>query len=387
MTDEYIVIDTNITLRHLENMHREYKDNLVIPYIVLGELDKAKNRNDELGYKARKATRYIIEKDIRVENFYNYHKSELEVDNKLIKISTISQTKVLTKDLLLYLKAKSKGDEHSVELFSEAKKEVYTGIKKDLTLTNKQKGKLYKNGYIKTKLDMHENQFAYLDDIIVRYKQGKLIKVGWNKGVQGFDKLNARQIMAHELLYDKDVRVIALWGKAGTGKTAMAIKSAITMANEELYSNVLLSRPTIQNGIKEEKLNTLPGNIEDKQAPFMQPFKDNMDSFQTLLVPEIQPLTTIQGRSIKDTLYIIDEAQNIKPRDIPSIVERMGKKSKLVLTGDPRQIIRNDLNYNNNGLSFLVNTLKGDKLFGCVNLTKVERGEIAKLGDKLREKL
>lgn len=382
-----IIVDTNMLLHHLYEVLE--RDNVCIPYVVLGELDEMKQDNDAQGFKARRAVRAIIQNEIKTRYFEEgiVWDENTSVDDKLVHYCTYTPTKLVTNDFLLSLRADAKGG--NCELYTLKEREVYEGVKEGV-LPEETINDLYEHGRAdacELDLDLNENEFFDTGKVIAKYRDGVLFKVGYNKTVRGFDKLNRRQLMAYDLLYDPKVKVVILWGKAGTGKTALSIKSAIQMQNQEDYIDVLLSRPTVQNGTKEEKLATLPGDVESKQAPFMKPFQDNMDSFQTLNVPSIQPLTTIQGRSIKDTFYIIDEAQNIAPTDMPHIVERMGEESKLIISGDPRQIIRRDLNYNHNGISFASNSLKESELVGCVHLTDNERSEMSKLGDVMREVL
>ena len=367
------VVDTNLILDN-PNILLE-RENIIVPLSVVEELDNFKN-DKRLGFFAREATRIMIDNDIKVKGF-NVHST----DNLLVYLSN-NGYKVLTRDYNVYLKC----NKDNRGLYQQDD-DLYEGLT-ELPLDPELVDELYDKD--KVRCDdgwYYENQFIDAGNVIARYSNGYLYRVDWDKKLEGIEKLNRQQIMAYDLLFDPKIKIVLLWGSAGTGKTSLAIKSAFSMVKSEMYNEILLSRPKIETGNKEERLGILPGDKFDKLSEHIMPFKDNMNSFQYEIIPDVQPLTTIKGRDIKNTFYIIDEAQDIRPRDIIPIIERIGSGSKVVFTGDPNQIDVSSLNLNHNGVTFLSNALKGDDLFGCVRLIKNERSEVAQKGDLLRKKL
>jgi PhoH-like ATPase len=208
--------------------------------------------------------------------------------------------------------------------------------------------------------------------------------------------LNAEQRIALELLLDDDVHLVSLVGKAGTGKTLLAIAAGLKMTLEDKrYSRVLVSRPVIPLG---KDIGYLPGAKSEKLSHWMHPFFDNLeylisvykrqnmknpDQLLNNKVIELEALSYIRGRSLPGQFIIIDEAQNLSPHEIKTIVSRVGEGSKIVLTGDPYQIDSPYLDSNSNGLSYLVETLKGQEIFGHVTLQKSERSKLAELAAEL----
>ncbi|MFP3959525.1 MAG: PhoH family protein, partial [Spirochaetaceae bacterium] len=214
--------------------------------------------------------------------------------------------------------------------------------------------------------------------------------------VAGVRPLNDEQRMAFEVLLDPAVNLVSLVGKAGTGKTLLALAAGLRMTLEDrLYSRVLISRPVIPLG---KDIGYLPGAKNEKLSHWMEPLFDNLEYVLSVYrkqniknaeqlinnrVIELEALSYIRGRSLPGQFIIIDEAQNLSPHEIKTIVSRAGEDSKLVLTGDPYQIDSPYLDANSNGLSFLVETFKGQDLFGHVTLTRSERSRLAELAAEL----
>ena len=249
------------------------------------------------------------------------------------------------------------------------------------------------------------NQFVVLkskDDpgpLVARYIAGRgiLKRVSMEASpVCGVKALNIQQRMAFDLLLDPEVSLVTLVGKAGTGKTLLAIAGGLkTAIEEEVYSRVLISRPVIPLG---KDIGYLPGGKEEKLSHWMQPLFDNLEyilsvykrqnlkTLEQLLESkyiEIEAITYIRGRSLPGQYIIIDEAQNLSPHEVKTIVSRAGEGTKVVLTGDPYQIDSPYLDANSNGLSYLVEVFKGQSLFGHVTLQKSERSKLAELAAEL----
>jgi len=217
-----------------------------------------------------------------------------------------------------------------------------------------------------------------------------------DQAVSGIRPLNLRQQLAFNLLLDPAIQLVTLVGKAGTGKTLLAIAAALSQTLDmKLYSRVLVSRPVIPMG---KDIGYLPGSKEEKMSNWMQPLFDNLDFLITQAhsqsiksadqlvkakIIEIEALSFIRGRSLPKQYIIIDEAQNLSPHEVKTIVSRAGKETKMVLTGDPYQIDNPYLDASSNGLTYLVETFKGQSLYGHVFLDKSERSVLAELAAEL----
>ncbi len=225
----------------------------------------------------------------------------------------------------------------------------------------------------------------------------RLVELGRGDTVWNIVPRNKEQRMALDLLLDPEVRLVTLLGGAGTGKTLLALAAALKqVVNEERYEKILVSRPIIPLG---NDIGFLPGSKDSKLASWMQPIFDNLDfllggeaerkarsssriSTEGLMNShrlELEALTYIRGRSIARQFVIIDEAQNLTPHEIKTIVSRCGDDTKMVLTGDPHQIDNPYLDASGNGLSYAVDRLKGQRIFGHVTLARSERSELAAL--------
>jgi PhoH-like ATPase len=224
----------------------------------------------------------------------------------------------------------------------------------------------------------------------LRFVDHKMPSIG------GVRALNDEQRIAFDLLLDPAVQLVTLVGKAGTGKTLLAIAAGLKMTVEDrAYARLLVSRPVVPLG---KDIGYLPGAKGEKLSHWMQPLFDNLEyilsvykranvkSVDQLInsnLIELEALSYIRGRSLPGQFIIIDEAQNLSPHEIKTIVSRAGEGSKVVLTGDPYQIDSPYLDANSNGLSYLVETLKGRDIFGHVTLTRSERSRLAELAAEL----
>jgi PhoH-like ATPase len=203
--------------------------------------------------------------------------------------------------------------------------------------------------------------------------------------VSGIKPLNDQQVMAVDALLDPEVALVTLTGQAGTGKTLLAIAAGL----EQNYSRILVSKPTVPMG---RDIGFLPGNEREKMDVWVQPIYDNIElisSFQREPLEEIMEqlsvtaLTFMRGRSIPNQFIIVDEAQNLSPHEVKTIVTRVGENSKLVFTGDIEQIDSPYLDKESNGLTYLINKFKKEPIAAHVNLIQGERSELASLGAKL----
>lgn len=216
--------------------------------------------------------------------------------------------------------------------------------------------------------------------------------------VWGVRPRNKEQAFAIDALLDDDVKLVSLVGKAGTGKTLLAIAAGLRKTTEEQhYQKLVVSRPIFPMG---RDIGFLPGTVEEKLNPWMRPIFDNVEYLMGLSsadkragrgadelidmgMMEIEPLTYIRGRSIPNQFFIVDEAQNLTPHEIKTILTRIGEGSKLVLTGDPYQIDNPYIDSESNGLTYVVDRFKGQSIFATVTLFKGERSELAELAANL----
>jgi len=223
------------------------------------------------------------------------------------------------------------------------------------------------------------------------------------EGVWGIRPKNKEQHYALDLLLNDDVKLVTLVGKAGTGKTLLAIAAGLQKVVEESgYAKLLVSRPVYPLG---RDIGFLPGDIEEKLNPWMQPIYDNVEfllgfnkdgkdqkknganrSYAEMIelgYIEIEPLTYIRGRSIPNQYMIVDEAQNLTPHEVKTIITRVGDGTKIVLTGDPYQIDNPYVDAGNNGLTTVVERFKNEAIAGHVTLTRGERSALAELASNI----
>jgi len=378
------VYDTNVIIDYPEVL---LEDEVAITHSIIEELENLKRKN-RLNYKIRKAIRNIIKRKESLKIIDDSKIPLKETDDMLIEVCLRNNYKLITQDSLLYLRGIN--FLKSIEYYTPVK-DIYSGIVK-YNLPDHLIDRAYNKGFINCDdidIDLKENQFLDSDKVILRKRDDKLFKVDWEKSryfISKDFKLNRQQLMAYDLLMDSTVPLVTIWGKYGTGKTSLAVRTALKMFNKDMYEKILVTRPKVEIGYKDEHLGILPGEVNEKYAPYLEPFKDNASTTQFQML-DVQPLSTIKGRDIKNTLFIIDEFSDISPDRVPQIIERVGKGSKLVLIGDPNQIDNPNLHKYYNGITFTCNNLKGESNFGCVKLKENERSETAMLGEKLRNKL
>jgi PhoH-like ATPase len=280
--------------------------------------------------------------------------------------------------------------------------ELYTG-QRELEVEPGAIDVLYSEGHLEVppNVELVQNQFVLMRDgdgaksALARCVGQDLAPIRkLREGVWGIRPRNKEQHFALDLLLDDSVQLVTLVGKAGTGKTLLAIAAGLQRAVEDqVYQKLLVSRPIFPLG---RDIGYLPGDIEEKLNPWMQPIFDNIEllmglnksdrkqgrSYAELLelgFVEIEPLTYIRGRSLPNVFMIVDEAQNLTPHEVKSIITRAGDGTKVVLTGDPYQIDNPYIDSTNNGLTTVVERFKGERIAGHVTLTKGERSELAEL--------
>ncbi len=424
------VIDTNVFI-HRPDALLSFRDNeVVIPLWVLEELDRLKSYSDERGRNARQAVRLLHElsrqgnlsEGVRMENgsilkvaLNRTTDVPLELDrektdNKILLTAYALQQEgrrvfFVTKDINARVKATALG----IKAVDYEKQKVdigqlYTGCV-EIDSSHEMLQKLGGTGSVPWNDRLIPNEFVLLrekkdgESALSRYnaRTGTLDFIDPNLGpVSGIKPLNERQRMAFDLLLDPSISLVTLVGKAGTGKTLLAIAAGLKkVLVDKQYTRVLVTRPVIPMG---KDIGYLPGAKSEKLSAWMQPLFDNLEyilsvyskqnakSIDQLInsnLIELEALTYLRGRSLPGQYIIIDEAQNLSPHEIKTIVSRAGAGTKVVLTGDPYQIDSPYLDSSSNGLIYLVEAFKGRPLFGHVTLLKSERSELAELAAEL----
>jgi PhoH-like ATPase len=333
-----------------------------------------------------------------------------KIDNHIIQTAVDLQKNgkkvfFVSKDINARVKAQSLGlkavdyEKQKVNI-----KDLYTGFR-EIDVTADTISSLMTVGTIPWNEKMAANEFLILhekgkeESVLARYdsESGQLNFVDkLHESVSGIKPLNIEQRMAIDLLLDDSIHIVTLVGKAGTGKTLLAIAAGLhRIFKDNHFNKVLISRPVIPFG---KDIGYLPGSKEEKLSHWMQPLHDNMEfimrshkfsnykTSESLLQSEkieVEALTYIRGRSLPHQYIIIDEAQNLSPQEIKTVVSRAGEGTKVILTGDPYQIVRPYLDSNSNGLTFLVEAFKGQGIYGHVLLEKSERSQLAELAAEL----
>lgn len=428
------VIDTNVFI-HRPDAAFSFRDNeVVVPLWVLEELDKLKSFSDEKGRNARRAIRHLDEAGSRgnlaegvkmesggvlrvVMSHSNAVPADMlvdKVDNKIILAALELQTKgkqvfFVSKDINARLKAMALGiravDYEKQKVNADKLYAGYTQM--DSNPDNF--AALKANGQLSWTEQSPPNHFYIFnlknkdtgetDSELARFDpDGQCLRhIDYRlPAVAGIQALNHQQRMAFDLLLDPNVNLVSLIGKAGTGKTLMAIAAGLKQVMEDKsYSRVLVSRPVIPMG---KDIGYLPGAKNEKLSHWMQPLFDNLeyilsvykkqniknvDALVNNKTIELEALAYIRGRSLPGQFIIIDEAQNLTPHEVKTIVSRAGEGSKVVLTGDPYQIDSPYLDASSNGLSYLVEAFKFQRIAGHVSLAHSERSRLAELAAEL----
>lgn len=421
------VIDTNVFI-HRPDAINSFRDNeVVVPLWVLEELDKLKGFSDERGRNARRSVRMLDELSrhgnlsegvkmengsiLRVEQTHAKNTHDLltdKIDNKIILTAVKLQQEgklvfFVSKDINARVKAQSLG----IKAVDYEKQKVnYDSLYSGFIEAESSESAIRDfeaDGDMSWGSELVANEFVILKDAgrkaLGRY-DADLRNLRYVTPIEnpvcGVRPLNIQQRMAFDLLLDPDIPLVSLVGIAGTGKTLLAIAAGLQETLEEKrYTRVLVSRPVIPMG---KDIGYLPGAKDEKLGHWMQPLFDNLeyivnqykkqhlksvDNLVSSKIIELEALAYIRGRSLPNQYIIIDEAQNLSPHEVKTIVSRAGEGSKVVLTGDPEQIDNPYLDANSNGLTYLVEAFKGQTVFGHVSLKKSERSKLAELAAEL----
>lgn len=423
------VLDTNVLLSD-PNAITAFEDNLVIiPTIVLQEIDSKKKLMDEVGRNAREVARLIealrnkgsLNKGIALENggqlkvvappsTSNVYDCFLNSDADSAIIAVAQEygrdfpfkLSIISQDILVRLKADALGieaEDYKNEKVIKSTDEHYKGYQ-EISLFPEDISRFKKTGKLDEKLfsKHYSNEFALIKNgsqeepaVIKEGRVNKLYNYNDKQDVFGLRAKNTKQKMALELLLNDSISLVTISGKAGTGKTLLALASALQKTVEERsYHKIIAARPVVPLG---KDIGYLPGEKEEKLKPWMQPIFDNLEylfncnsaaELSSLMagyekIIEVEALTYIRGRTIPYSYIIVDEAQNLTKHEVTTIITRAGVNSKVVLVGDQNQIDHPYLDQYTNGLTYVVEKMKDSDITGHVNLTDGERSALAQL--------
>ncbi len=384
------VIDTNVIIND-PNIIKKLKGKVFVPTTVLSELDKHKHGHSEKARSVREFARFIERNQNRVW-FHDSQHYEGTCDQQIIQsaIALRSQYDVtmITNDILMGVLGRAKKvDVQRWELTESTADELYTGLVKGQAAEDAKNKPQTKN----------LNQYLVCHDGLYRTTKAGPQKLGKDFMVWGITHKNVEQRCALDALLNDKIKLITLSGKAGTGKTLMAIVAGLQAVLEnQSHKRLIVARPTISMG---QDLGYLPGNLEEKLAPWMQPILDNIEflfdnqgtkrsrgAMEDLVsegLLKMESLSHIRGRSIPNEFIIIDEAQNLTKHEVKTIISRAGEGTKIILTGDIYQIDNPKVDSMSNGLSYVIDKFKDQEIAAHIHFTKCERSELAELASEL----
>lgn len=436
---KYYVLDTNVILHDSDCIYQFSRHNIVLPMTVLEELDQFKKGNDTVNFHAREFVRTIdqmsgekifedgvkiganhgrliikLEREFHDDLKLNFSPSKpdhhtLNIAYLLAKEHSFMQIVLVTKDVNLRMKAKAIGlrAEDFTKHYVQDIEALYRGHRIEENITSDLLTRMYT---VKEGIDVRE--FSFKDNIApneyIIMKSNNKSALGYFNPQDGViervDKLsiygitprNAEQTFALHALLNNDIQLVSISGKAGTGKTLLALAAALE--RKKNYRQIYLARPIVP--LSNKDIGFLPGDIDSKIGPYMQPLFDNLGVIQhqfseasmqqkkikELLDDEklvISPLAYIRGRSLVKIYFIVDEAQNLTPHEIKTIITRAGEGTKVIFTGDIYQIDHPYLDSHSNGLTYLIERMKGQKIYAHINLEKGERSHLAELASNL----
>jgi len=433
--DKIFVLDTNVILHDATCIHHFENNEVVIPISVLEELDQFKRGNEQIHFNARDFLRSLDDLStgsnnsefnkgdgkIRVLVNHDWH-PDVEAsfqedcpDHRIIncayklKIDNPDREVILvTKDTNMRLKSRSLGlsaEDYSRDAIEDLR-QVYTGSRLVENVGTREIDELYASqGIDVAGLDSVTNPIAN-ENFILRNGQksilaaydpfeSKIVRVD-KPTAYGIEPRNAEQSFAIHMLMDNRIQLVTLSGKAGTGKTLLALAAALEKRSD--FRQIFLARPIVP--LSNRDLGFLPGDIQSKLDPYMQPLYDNLSVIRHQFPPndkravkidemleqdklQITPLAYIRGRSLQKAFFIVDEAQNLTPHEVKTVITRAGDGTKVIFTGDIHQIDHPYLDKRSNGLTYLISRMKGQDMFAHITLEKGERSELAELASNL----
>ena len=439
MAKKTYLLDTSVYLTDASAIYSYGTNDVLIPLKVLEEIDKHKKRHDGVGANARKIIRILdglrtrgnLNKGVRIRKGkglafaktfdpedlpFSFDKDD--PDNHIIgtalteiKNNSLRKVIVVSRDINMRVKCDAIGvssEDYNARQVVREKNQMYTGFishlvddqvvdrfydnSKDVVL-EKEDGRFFPNQFVMLVSNANEKKTA-LSRFVAHGAPLKAVSA-YKGGVWGVTPRNKEQSFCLDLLLDPNVPVVSLIGKAGSGKTLMAVAVGLHHVMEDekncLYKKLVISRPVQPMG---RDIGFLPGSIEEKMAPWLAPIQDNLqflmgndkltlDMYLEKGIIELEALTYIRGRSIANAYIIIDEAQNLSSHEMKTILTRVGEGTKIVLTGDVEQIDNVYVDETTNGLAHVVERFKDQAVAGHVTLVKGERSKVATIAAKV----
>ena len=433
------VLDTNVILHDSSCIYRFEENDIIVPITVIEELDRFKKGNDIINCNARDFLRSLDaistdsifnggvsigenlgkisvfvdeELDDVIKKSFNLSNSDNRILNTAYKLSGIlkgERVVLVSKDVNLRLKARSLGvpTENYHGNYVENLSTLYKGIRTVENISDRVFEEMYASPWQTDVTNLNGSAPFLANENLVLKNESKSVLGAFDKDrnvvsrvnvsrCYGIKPRNAEQIFALNAMTHPDIPLVTLSGKAGTGKTLLAIAAALESRRN--YHQIFIARPLVP--LSNKDLGYLPGDISSKVDPYMQPLYDNLTviqnrsskhSGQSKQIKEyldeqkivITPLSYIRGRSIVKVFFIVDEAQNLTPHEVKTIVTRAGEGTKIVFTGDIFQIDHPYLDSQTNGLAFLIEKMKDNSLYAHINLEKGERSELSELASKV----
>ena len=438
MAKKTYVIDTSVFLSDANALYRFKNNDIVIPIKVLEEIDKHKKRQDSVGFNARLIIKHLDElrskgslhKGLRIGKgmgILRVAKASSDLpkdldfnvpDHQILSVAVHESKEnekrkviVVSRDINMRVIADSLGlisEDYETNSIVEDKDKVYEGFAEVLVDDEfierfyDHEDMVLEESMVKEKL--YPNQFLLLisssnpkKSAICRFfdhkKPLKPINVKDYSKSWGVVPRNKEQTFAYDLLFDDDIPLVSLIGRAGSGKTLMAIAAGLEQTvgfGERKYKKIVVSRPVQPMG---KDIGFLPGTMEEKMLPWLMPIHDNLEfilgnkhqikSYFEKGQIEVEAITYIRGRSISNAFIIIDEAQNLTAHEVKTIITRVGENTKIILTGDIEQIDNIYTNETSNGLTYAIEKFKHADLAGHITFRKGERSKIATLASKV----
>ena len=437
VTTKIFVLDTCVLLFDHSALTNFEDNKVAIPITVLEELDRFKVGNETKHFEARECIRiidrlsraYTLQDWIPVENGMEGEMkiimdtdceagatqkvfSETTNDHKILDAALCLQASeplakviLVSKDINLRLKAKAlnlPAEDYQTGKVKD-NRHMFTGKSVVENVDSDVIRRLYLDGISRKVTSLGEkrqnNHFYILKDgsasaMVFHNEQKRVLERVDKSYAYGIKPRNAEQAFALHAIQNPDINLVTICGVAGTGKTLLALAGALEQRNR--YDQIILARPIV--ALSNKDLGYLPGDAEEKVNPYMQPLFDNLNFIKNQFGPnerknkviddmraegkiQISPLAYIRGRSLSNVVFIVDEAQNLTPHEVKTIITRAGENTKIILTGDIRQIDTPYLDEQSNGLTYVIDRLRGKDLYCHITLEKGERSELANLAN------
>jgi PhoH-like ATPase len=433
------VLDTSVIIYDHNALKNFAEHDVVIPITVLEELDNFKKGNDTKNYSAREFIRYIDQlsgnntlqdwtsingptrgkfkiemhtsSKVNAERIFDDKKADHRILNTALYTAEQNPTRkvvLVTKDINLRIKAKSltlNAEDYETGKIKTID-ELYTGRSEIQKIKQDAITSIYNNGFCKADDVLKKNQVIpnhyYIlkngnQSVLARYdKDENTIHRVVKSAAFGVIPKNAEQAFALDAIMNPNLKLVTIQGVAGTGKTLLSLAGALEQRRN--YHQIYLARPIVP--LSNKDIGYLPGDVNSKLNPYMEPLWDNLKFIRSQFSEKdkehkqlnemvenqklvVCPLAYIRGRSLSNVFFIVDEAQNLTPHEVKTIITRAGENTKIIFTGDIYQLDTPYLDTQSNGLSYLIDKVKGQPLYAHITLEKGERSELANLANDL----